>query len=133
MSTKKTTKMVQPAKRAKKPSIAEQRHAELMQAVIDLSKMQDATNARLDRLARAIEKTNERNERTHELYREFRIGAFAMKDLLNEVNAHMWQTQNRLNAVRDVLWKRDKEQQQAMRTIWQRIAQWWKENSKPAY
>lgn len=130
MSTRKTTKKAAAPKRAadRKMSIATRLHAidnrqeEIFGLLKAVKLYADGTNQRLDRLASAIDRINDANERTEALYERMRRDAAAGKDLLAEVNAHMWQTQNRLNAVRDLLWKRE----QAKRSPWIRVAQWFK-------
>jgi hypothetical protein len=77
-----------------------------------LNERMDTYNKRIDTLLT----THERTEQTYEgMYRR----AVADAELIKEVNAHMWQTQNRLNAVRDILWKRDHKK--AGRNLWTRI------------
>lgn len=134
MSTRKTTKKAAPRKRAstKTTNIDDRLHAidigqeemlsMLARAQSNAESRIIAMNERLGLFERRIDALLAAQERTEAHYERAWRNVAAGRDLLAEVNAHMWQTQNRLNAVRDLLWKRE----QAKRSPWARLVQWFK-------
>ncbi len=134
MSTRKTTKKAAAPKRAadRKMSTTSQLRAiyagqgEILDVlhgdIANIGARISAINERLGHLERRIDAMLATHERTEQHYERAYRNVAAGRGLLAEVNAHMWQTQNRLNAVRDLLWKRE----QAKRWPWARVEQWFK-------